>query len=346
VSGAVAADRPGPRSEPPGTAELLCALSYGSGLAAAERMEHGTNTAFVGVQLGRALGAGAGDLEAVFYGALVKDAGCGACGAVLARYFAEDEKVPRLDLNLVDLHSPRSMAAWTMSQLHLDPGLPARLARLAAFASRCGPIVHEATAVHCEVAADFAAGLGFGPHVQDAVHYQYERHDGRSPAFGRPAETIPRPAQILHLALAADLVRGLTGTEIRVIGSGRNTPERGRGLGMIIRVVVVLLGGVTWVDRTAYPRFAARQRRAAAAGAGQLAAGRRGRAGAHGRDHRGRRWRGPARITLTPDGYRRAPAATATTTPARSPVWRSARTGCSPPPATTRRRGSGTDLGT
>ncbi len=49
-------------------------------------MEHGTNTAFAGVQLGRALGAGAGDLEAVFYGALVKDAGCGACGAVLARY--------------------------------------------------------------------------------------------------------------------------------------------------------------------------------------------------------------------------------------------------------------------
>ena len=32
--------------------------------------------------LGRARGAGAGDLEAVFYGALVKDAGCGACGAV------------------------------------------------------------------------------------------------------------------------------------------------------------------------------------------------------------------------------------------------------------------------
>jgi HD domain len=34
VSGAAAADRPGPRSKPPGTAELLCALSYGSGLAA------------------------------------------------------------------------------------------------------------------------------------------------------------------------------------------------------------------------------------------------------------------------------------------------------------------------
>jgi HD-GYP domain-containing protein (c-di-GMP phosphodiesterase class II)/DNA-binding CsgD family transcriptional regulator len=217
VSGAVAADPPGPLSnrpgpaELPGIAELLCALSYGSGLAAAERMEHGTNTAFMGVQLGRALGAGAGDLEAVFYGALVKDAGCGACGVVLAPFFAADELIPRLDLNLVDLHSPRSMAAWAMSDLRLDPGLPARLARLAAFASRCGPVVHEAMTVHCEVAADFAAGLGFGPHVRDAVRYQYERYDGRSPAFGRPAQMIPRPAQILHLALAADLVRGLSG---------------------------------------------------------------------------------------------------------------------------------------
>ena len=223
VSGAVAADRPGPRSEPPGAAELLCALSFGSGLAAAERMEHGTNTAFVGVQLGRALGAGAGDLEAVFYGALVKDAGCGACGAVLARFFADDEMVPRLDLNLVDLHSPRSMAAWAMSGLRLDPSLPARLARLAAFASRCGPVAHEAMSAHCEVAADFAGRLGFGPHVQDAVHYQYERHDGRGPAFGRRAEAIPRPAQILHLALAADLVRGLSGADAAAAMVSRRT---------------------------------------------------------------------------------------------------------------------------
>ena len=88
---------------------MLCALSYGSGLAAAERMEHGTNTAFVGIQLGRVLGLGTDSLEAVFYGALLKDVGCGACGAVLARFFADDELAPRLGLNLVDLNSP---AAW------------------------------------------------------------------------------------------------------------------------------------------------------------------------------------------------------------------------------------------
>ncbi len=192
---------------------MLCALSYGSGLAAAEWMEHGTNTAFVGIQLGRALGLGAGSMEAVFYGALLKDAGCGACGMVLGPFFAEDEMTPPLDLNLVDVHSPRSMASWAMRGLRLESGLPARLARLAAFASQCGSVAHEAMAGHCEVAADFAASLGFGRNVQEAVHYQYERHDGRGPAFHRRAEAIPRPAQVLHLALAADLVRGLSGAE-------------------------------------------------------------------------------------------------------------------------------------
>jgi HD-GYP domain-containing protein (c-di-GMP phosphodiesterase class II)/DNA-binding CsgD family transcriptional regulator len=212
MSGAAAAPpAPDPRSGTWRTSELLCALSYGSGLGAAERMEHGTNTAFVGIQLGRALGLAADGMEAVFFGALLKDVGCGACSAVLSPFFADDEGVPRLGLNLVDPHSPHSMAAWAMGGPPLDPSLPARLARLAAFASKCGPVAHEAVTAHCEIAADFASGLGFGRQVQDAVHYQYERHDGRSPAFHRRAEAIPRPAQVLHVALAADLVRGLAG---------------------------------------------------------------------------------------------------------------------------------------
>jgi hypothetical protein len=155
-----------------------------------------------------ALGLGAEDLEAVSYGALIKDVGCGACGAVLAPFFADEELAPRLDLNLVDLHSPRSMLAWARTQMRLDPALPARLARLASFAAQCGAVAHEAMAAHCEIAAGFAARLGLGPHVQDAVHCQYERYDGRGPAFHRRDEAIPRAAQVLHVALAADVARG------------------------------------------------------------------------------------------------------------------------------------------
>src|SRR5690242_2752094 len=213
MSSAAAAVPPGERSNPSGLAELLCALSYASSLAGTERMEHETNTVFVGIRLGRALGLGTEDLEAIYYGGLLKDVGCGACSAVLAPFFVDDEVAPRLDMNLVDIHSPRSMLGWARSQLLLDSSLPARLARLAAFASRCGSVTHEALAAHCEIAADFAARLGFSAHVQDAVHDQHERYDGRGVAFRRPGEAISLPAQILHLALAVELARSLAGTD-------------------------------------------------------------------------------------------------------------------------------------
>jgi HD-GYP domain-containing protein (c-di-GMP phosphodiesterase class II)/DNA-binding CsgD family transcriptional regulator len=188
-------------------------LACGSALAVAEPMEHGTNTAFVGARLGRALGLGAADLEAVFYGALIKDVGCSACSAVIAPFFPDDQLVPALHMVVVDMDGPRSMAGWARSQLRLDTALPSRLARLAAFATRWGPVTRELMTAHCEIAADFAAGLGFGGHVQDAVRYQWERYDGRGQAFHRRAEAIPRAAQVLHLALAADIARGLAGAD-------------------------------------------------------------------------------------------------------------------------------------
>jgi hypothetical protein len=77
---ACAGSSPGPRSESLGTAGLLRGFS-------------GTSTAFVGVQLGLVLGLKAADLEAVFYGALLRDVGC---GAVLVPFFVGQELARRL----------------------------------------------------------------------------------------------------------------------------------------------------------------------------------------------------------------------------------------------------------
>ena len=103
------------------------------------------------VELGRG-SAGAGDLEAVFYGALVRRMrGCGAGGVVLARGPRpdDDEPVPRQPspATWLDLHTPHSMAAGA-------PGRAARtrLARPARPGSPPspglphGPLPHEAMA--------------------------------------------------------------------------------------------------------------------------------------------------------------------------------------------------------
>src|SRR5688500_5341291 len=67
-------------------AELLCTLSFVSDLGMGQPMEHGLKTAYIGQRVAQELGLPAEDEQAVFYGALLKDAGCTACAAVIATF--------------------------------------------------------------------------------------------------------------------------------------------------------------------------------------------------------------------------------------------------------------------
>src|SRR5215469_7425358 len=68
-------------------AALLCALSFATGLGLDERMEHGINSAYIGLRLADVLNLPSDEREAIFYGALLKDVGCTSCAAGFAAFF-------------------------------------------------------------------------------------------------------------------------------------------------------------------------------------------------------------------------------------------------------------------
>jgi hypothetical protein len=76
-------------------ASLLCALSFASGLALGDRMEHGIGTAYIGLRLADAVHLAEDEREAVYYGALLKDAGCTACASLFGAVFPDDPR-PRI----------------------------------------------------------------------------------------------------------------------------------------------------------------------------------------------------------------------------------------------------------
>ncbi|HET8853009.1 MAG TPA: HD domain-containing protein, partial [Ktedonobacteraceae bacterium] len=78
-------------------AALLCALSFASSLGLSERMEHGLNSAYLGLQLADVLNLPSEEREAIFYGALLKDVGCTACSAGFSAFFPDNELAPRSD---------------------------------------------------------------------------------------------------------------------------------------------------------------------------------------------------------------------------------------------------------
>lgn len=89
-------------------AGLLTALAFAMGLGLGERMEHGIRTAHIVLALADRLGLPAADEEAVYYGALLKDAGCTACAPAFGTFFP-DQLFARADKKV---WTPR---AWVRS---------------------------------------------------------------------------------------------------------------------------------------------------------------------------------------------------------------------------------------
>ena len=200
------------REQPNGNlAELLCALSFATGLGLSERMEHGLNSAYLGLRLADALKLPREEREAIFYGALLKDVGCTACAAGFSAFFPDDELMPRSDIMLVDPTRLNDSIAWLSRNVPVDSQLHSRISRLLSFLVQCGPIVKEAMRGHCEIAELFARRLGFPEYVQRTLRFQYERWDGKGLTYGLKGSEVPLAARILHAALTLELAYGFGG---------------------------------------------------------------------------------------------------------------------------------------
>ena len=200
------------REQPNGNlAELLCALSFATGLGLSERMEHGLNSAYLGLRLADALKLPREEREAIFYGALLKDVGCTACAAGFSAFFPDDELMPRSDIMLVDPTRLNDSIAWLSRNVPVDSQLHSRISRLLSFLVQCGPIVKEAMRGHCEIAELFARRLGFPEYVQRTLRFQWERWDGKGLNYGLKGSEVPLAARILHAALTLELAYGFGG---------------------------------------------------------------------------------------------------------------------------------------
>lgn len=191
-------------------AELLCALSFATSVGLGDRMEHGLRSAYIGLRLTEALALPPTDREAVFYGALLKDAGCTSCGTALAAFFP-DQTVPNLDMMLTGRSQLQGMLHLLTRHVPVDGALPDRLAKFLSFVVHCQPVMRESVAGHCEVAELFARRLGFGEHVQRTVRFQWERWDGKGLAYALKKQEAPVAARVLHLAQMVEFAHSLGG---------------------------------------------------------------------------------------------------------------------------------------
>ncbi|PBC78503.1 HD domain-containing protein [Streptomyces sp. TLI_235] len=185
----------------PRLAEVLAAVSLVTDLGMGEEQGEAVRACLVAVGLGRRLGLTGERLTEVYYTALLHHIGCTATAAEEAARFRMDETVLRPLVTVTDFTGPAEMLPFLRAATaKVPPGRRLGLAGRLAASNRWGAGAQHAT---CEVAAAMAGRLGLGPGVQEALHQQFERWDGKGGPDGVRDEEFTLPARIAVLAAQA-----------------------------------------------------------------------------------------------------------------------------------------------
>jgi len=191
----------------PGTlrlSEIIASLSYALDVADGNALGHSVRSCLIGMRLADEISLDIEGRSSLFYGLLLKDAGCSSNAArVSALYQADDLELKRR-VKLVNHNSvPEALRyIWTS----VGGGSRLERAKLAFRAARLGPqTARENTEVRCERGADIALMLDLPADAADAIRTLDEHWDGSGQPRGLRGEEIPLLGRILGLAQVVEV---------------------------------------------------------------------------------------------------------------------------------------------
>ena len=160
-------------------AGVVAALSVVSDLARGHPPGEAVRACLLATELARRAGLDEGRQDEVYYGTLMRFAGCAATSHEIAAVFGDDIVV-RARGDLIDPTVPGEA-------LEFLAGLGVDATRLRALGGPegVGRLKAEGARADCEVGADLAARLGLPDAVRRAVLDSFERFDGHGVPAGR-----------------------------------------------------------------------------------------------------------------------------------------------------------------
>ena len=189
-------------------AGVVAALSVVSDLARGHPSGEAMRASLLATELARRAGLDERDQGEVYYGTLLRFAGCAATSHEIAAVFGGDDIVVRARGDLIDPAEPAEAMEF-LAGLGVDAvrlramGGPAGVARLKA----------EGARADCEVGADLTARLRLPEGVRRAVLDSFERFDGRGVPAGRAGAEIAEAARFAAVGYAAVMFNAVGGGE-------------------------------------------------------------------------------------------------------------------------------------
>jgi len=192
-----------------GIAGVVASLSVVSDLARGHPAGEAMRACLLATELARRSGLDGRRQGEVYYGTLMRFAGCAATSHEIAAVFGGDDIVVRARGDLIDPAEPGEAMEF-LAGLGVDAvrlralGGPAGVAKLKA----------EGARADCEVGADLTARLGLPEPVRRAVLDSFERFDGQGAPAGRAGAEIAEASRFAAVGYAAVMFDAVGGRDV------------------------------------------------------------------------------------------------------------------------------------
>ena len=179
--------------------EVLAALSHALDMTEGQPKGHSIRACMIGMRIGKAVGLDERELTELYYGLLMKDAGCSSNASRVAALFGSDDQYVKPRMKLVDWDDRRQLALETWRTMARGGTVWSRLRHFLGIAQQPA-VTRELIASRCERGAGIVRRLGFPEGTALAIQSLDEHWNGKGHAQGLAGEAIPRLSRIMNLA--------------------------------------------------------------------------------------------------------------------------------------------------
>ena len=202
--------------------EVVAGLSHALDLTEGEPAGHARRTCVIGMRLAEELQLDAETRSDLFYGLLLKDAGCSANSARMAALFGADDHKAKHTSKRVDWARRFPAFLWSLRTVAPRGTVRDRAGRLKAI-KEDGQVTRSLMQARCDRGAEIARLLGFSAGTAEAIRTLDEHWDGEGQPRGLAGAAIPLLGRILCLAQTAEIFHAAGGAEAACEVAGRRS---------------------------------------------------------------------------------------------------------------------------
>jgi hypothetical protein len=191
--------------------DLISALSLALDLTEGQPMGHAVKSCMLGMRLAQTLKLSAGQRSDLYYGLLLKDAGCSSNAARMYEIFGGDERAAKKEVKATDW-SKVTFDGLEYLMRNVMPGR-SRLDRVVAIAHIAINRKQQSTELfqlRCERGGQIARKIGLSQGTTEAIYSLDEHWDGKGFPHGISGTEIPLLSRIMNLCQTLEVFAALS----------------------------------------------------------------------------------------------------------------------------------------